>query len=75
MLKRINTIKQNFIDVTPAQLRSNKSFEEAWRLLFWDLGRFLWPEPVANEGESAAVQDPEFYPRHLVFDEEDDRHE
>lgn len=75
MLKRINFIKQDFINLSSDQLRSDKEFEEAWRLIFWDLGRFLWPEPVANEGESAAQQDPEFYPRRLMFDEEGDRHE
>ena len=72
MLQRINIIKQNCLDTAPDQLRSDEWFEREWRLLLFELGSYLWPEPDEDANAQESI-DPEFYPRPLVFLDADDR--
>lgn len=73
VLKKVDKIKYNCLDIPPKELRSHASFDGPWRKYFFRYGPDLWPEPGANVRESAPVQDPDLYPKRLVFDDIEDQ--
>lgn len=70
MLEAIDQIKKDFVGLDANELRSSKSFDKAWRDVFWQVGPILWPE---IDLDSEFPEDPEFYARPLLFLETHDR--